>query len=140
MIVKTGRKAALNYLKEASVTQLKIGLFKNDWAEDNITTVLSDLEEADFVGYARKSGVSFPDVAINGDDDGETLSPILTWTAGELVEPATLYGIFVTVYDPVEEEEVLMWYDKFAATTTLVLEGEVVQKRIKFLDTNYAPE
>ena len=139
MLVNTGRIAALDYLLDIAVTSITIRLYQNDFAGGNAAATMASLTEADFAGYAAKDAVEFPAAAINGDGAGESLSDTLTWTNTAPSGSQTIYGIYATVFDPVSEEEVLFWYDRFAASITLAAAGQVVEKKVKFLDTNYAP-
>lgn len=140
MLVKTGRIASLGYIVYSAITDIKFHLNKNDVAADNANAVLADFTEADFDGYGEKTAVTFPTPTINTDGAAETLSPTLTWTAGGAISGAqTIYGIYATITPQTGGADVLLWYDRFAASITLVNPGELVEKKVKFLDTNYAP-
>lgn len=95
-------------------------LFQNNWTFDR-NTVLTDLVECDFDGYASQDPVwtaSFQ----NGVEDVAT-SPSLTFTAGAgLAGPQTVYGYYF-----LDEDGDLSWGETFAGgPVTIAVIGQTL--------------
>lgn len=69
-------------------------LFKNDYTPIN-TTVLGDLTEANFDGYASITLSGWGAAALNGDNKAQVDHAIQTWTKTAGATSNTVYGIFV---------------------------------------------
>ncbi len=69
-------------------------IFKNDYTPIN-TTVLADLTEANFDGYARITLDSWTSAFLNADNKAEVDETTRTFTVSGVSTPNTVYGAFV---------------------------------------------
>jgi hypothetical protein len=85
------------------------------------TTVLGDLTEATFAGYSQQS-ISFGTPSIDGSGRGQMVMNPITFTAGSISSPVSVYGVAIVDYD--SEGAVAMWVQRFdSAPITLSSEG-----------------
>jgi len=138
MVVEEGLNCILRFMLRDSVFGMEIGLFTNSIVIDE-TTVLSDLDEATFPGYARIPAVSivWPDPAINIDGESESDGPTMTWEATSAPgSPETIRGIFVRIVDNASVEALFVAYS-FPDPTVITLAGDEVQKKLNWFVDNY---
>lgn len=137
MVPHEGRLAALRLLlKIDELTNLRVRLAKTIAAGPDDELELSDFTECDFDGYAEKVNPVFDAPAINGTEDGESLSELLTWTAGAgLAAPQTIVGVYM-VYDFDVATDRLLWFARVSPTVTLANPAEVFERKIKFLSND----
>lgn len=84
----------LDFLVAEDLTDAPIGLFKND-ATLTEATVLADLTEADFVGYARGQCQNWTSAVYNAAGKGEITADLVTFECSSSGTPNTIYGFFV---------------------------------------------
>lgn len=138
MIVEEGLKAILRFLLRNEIIDAKIGLFTNALTPID-STVLADLTEATFPGYAQipTRDLTWPDPTINGDDAAETDGPTITFTADDDPgSPEDVHGLFVTIQDD-EDEPMLFLCAAFADAVTITEAGDQVQKKINWFCDDY---
>lgn len=132
MFPKIGRTKLIDFLLGVTGPGATFRLTKTDWAGLDQDVTLADLTEADFVGYAPLAGVAFPAAIVNGLGHGETLSPVLTWTAGALAGPQTIYAAYMTI--TVSGSVELIFYRRFGVPESVFNPGDVIQKKMNILD------
>lgn len=140
MVTNEGLLGLLRYLLRSSAIQTKIGLFANNYTPVP-ATVQADLTEATFAGYARidATSITWPDPAINGDDQGESDGPTITWTCTAAPgSPETIYGLFVLFTDESAAIRTLFAF-RFASPTVITLSGDLVSKKLNWFDANLVP-
>jgi len=126
MINRVAAATVADVLSLADATNREVGLFKNDFAPA-LSTVIGDLIEADFGGYARKNGG-----VAESDIDPGTLQRILRvpapvggWafkTTGLTNLPQTIYGFFLFGADTGE----LLGAFRFEDPITLTMIDQIV--------------
>jgi hypothetical protein len=112
MIVDEGEIAILGQLLRNPDIDAEIGLFTNI-ITIALDTVLGDLTEATFSGYARiaSSSLTWPGPTTNMDSEAESDGPLLTFEAdADPGSPIDVTGIFVTIKDDSDEEKLFMAY------------------------------
>lgn len=102
----TGKKLALDILLAAGRNP-KLKLFKNNVAVTD-ATVLGDLTEANFSGYAAKDLSAIAAASINGSDQGERHSNANNFVHSGGGTANTIYGWYIVI-------------DDLAATPALIL-------------------
>jgi len=112
-----------------------IRLSKTNPAVTEAEAVITDFTEADFEGYAAKDLSAFAAASLNGADQGQTDSSVLTWTRTSTGTAQTLYWLYIT-WDPLGEGDELLACHKFAASGTLVNADEEVNKQISLYCDN----
>lgn len=129
MIVDEGLINLLGNLLASFNAPATIRLFNN-----NVTvvagTVIGDLTEATFTGYAGKaiSSVAFPTPTINGSDQAESDGPTMTWTCTSTPgSPETIYGLYVTFTDQFSNPK-LLFAANFAAPEVITTSGDSINK------------
>lgn len=138
MIVEEGLKAILAFLLRDSGIDAEIGLFTDVLTETDVT-VLADLTEATFPGYARQQtrSLTWPNPTINGDNEAESDGPTITFEATSAPgSPEVITGIFVTIKDEVAAEALFLCYS-FPDPVTITAGGDQVQKKINWFCDNY---
>lgn len=138
MIVDEGEIAILSLLLRLSEIDAQIGLFTNIITITD-ETVLGDLTEATFSGYARipAGSVTWPGPTTNMDSEAESDGPTLTWEAdADPVSPVDVTGIFMSIMDDEAVERLFMAYS-FPDPITITNDGDQVQKKINWFCTNY---
>lgn len=140
MIVNEGLLALLRYLLRTADVDLEIRLFVNDFTPD-ADTELGDLSEAIFSGYAPKQtrDITWDDPTINGDEQGETLGPTVTFTADSgIAFPQDVYGLFITMKDETATTK-LLFAHRFGTMITVTNDGDNVVKKLNWFDANLVP-
>lgn len=138
MIVEQGLMAILRFLLRNPEIDAEIGLFTNALTPV-ADTVLGDLTEATFPGYARVQtrDLVWPDPTINVDTAAETDGPTITFEADDdPVAPEDIHGIFVTILDD-EAVENLFLCASFTDPITIAGNGDQVQKKINWFCDDY---
>jgi len=119
VLVNDGRKALAEYLTAQS-GNYKFGLYTNN-PGINAGTVMGDLTEATYSGYARQN-TTFSPVAINGDGKAEaTVSPV-TFTHNGGIVSQVINGWFV--YDTNKNK--LIWCQPLAAPRSMGASGDEI--------------
>lgn len=139
-VVNEGKIELLMHLTHENTPAFKVKLFTDDLTPDH-NTVIGDLTEPTFFGYGVTPlyTLGFPTPTINGDDEGETDGPTITWTAaGDPSSPDVIHGIFVTIQRP-SQPEFLFWAERFTDPITIALDGDQVQKKLNWFDDNLVP-
>jgi len=140
MIPDEGLKAAVHTLLKSTGLTVAIKLFKNDVTIDS-ATVLADLTEADFPGYASKltSDIVWLGPDIDGGGLGRMRSPELVWTASSAPgSPQTIYGIHIIVVDPGPSSR-LFFAEAFAEPIVITLSGDEVKRKVTLFDVEFIP-
>lgn len=138
MIVEQGLMSVLRFLLRDSAMNGEVGLFTNAITV-NDGTVFTDLTEATFPGYARQplTALVWPDPTINPDGEAESDGPTITWEATSAPgSPQDVTGIFVTIDDPDETENLFLCY-VFPDPVTITDAGDQVEKKINWFCDNY---
>lgn len=113
-------------------------LFKNDVTVDK-DTVLADLEESDFEGYAALDAVAEPDPTVNGSDEAQSLGDELQWPSdADTDPPQQAFGLYVT-FTGVDTTEKLFFAENFDAPVTFAFAGDVAKKKVNWYAKNFAP-
>jgi len=81
----------------ALLNNATLRLYSNNHVPANADTV-ADYTEATFPGYAGIALSAWSAAALNASNKAETVLPIQVFTAGVIVTPQDIYGIYVT-YD-----------------------------------------
>lgn len=131
MLPKVARISLLEYLLSDPGLNAKFRLVANNVVVADKDVTLADIIEATFVGYAALTGIVFPTPIIDFAEHGDTISPTLTWTAGAIVGPQTIYAMYITVTMGGLDE--LLWFRRFGIPTVLMNPGEQVQKKANML-------
>lgn len=137
MFVNQALKNILDFLGASTAVDLKYHLFMND---ETITaaTVLDDLDESDFTGYASIAAAEGAASIIAGPE-AESLGPELTWTCtADLVTAQQAFGIYCTMKDA-GGTRVLFAAFNFDAPVTIAFEDDVVKKKVNWYTKNFAP-
>lgn len=117
---------------------LKYRLFKNDIAVDK-NTVLADLTESTFEGYAPLDAVVEPDPTVNGSDEAQSLGDELQWPSdADTDPPEQAFGLYVT-YDIAGPVTKLFFVELFDAPVTYAFNGDVAKKKVNWYAKNFAP-
>jgi len=138
MVVEEGLKAILRFILRDSVVGTSIGLFTNliTIADD---TVLADLTEATFPGYAQVPAitVTWPDPAINVDGEAESDGPTIVWECTTSPgSPETIRGIFVQIVDNTATPALFSAY-VFPDPVVITIIGDEVAKKLNWFTDNY---
>lgn len=138
MISNEAEKRILHEILNNPDLDCQVRLFQNDPAGADADIVLTDLEEADFDGYAALDDVTWETVETNGDGDAETISEVLSWerTAGA-GGSQTVYGIYMT-FTSFDTNDRLLWFARFASPFTFGTVGTVLEKTINWKAKNVA--
>lgn len=139
MVPKEGRVVVAmlaTFLKWAS--RFRVRLAKAIGAGADQDLVLASFTECDFDGYAYIDNPLFPTPTINGDDRAETLSPLLTWTAGAGITSQTIKAVYVEM-ETMDASFYLLWFQRLSPSVTLAAPGEVFQRKIDILADNLVP-
>lgn len=94
VVPKAARVKQLTTLKTEIFDTGKLKLFQNN-VSPTVNTVVGDLDEADFTGYAEKTVTAYGAAFLDPSNNATILSPVETWTATvpNLV-PQTVYGVY----------------------------------------------
>jgi len=88
----------LDAITAAILENCTLRLYSNNHVPNNADDV-TDYTEASFPGYAGISLAGWSAAALNASNKAETELPIQVFTAGVIVTPEDIYGVYVT-YDP----------------------------------------
>ncbi len=115
--------------RQIAPDHLKVHLAKafTGTADEDMTT--ADLTECDFPGYAEIIDPAWDVPVINGSDQAEGKSSLLTWTAASIVTPQTIVAVYVCSW-LTGTFDYLMWIKKISPTVTLGTPGEVFQRYV----------
>jgi hypothetical protein len=124
IVVDTGKSYFGAQIVEASKVKLdanvKIHLFVNNYTIIE-TTVLANLTEASYGGYAAQTATGWTDGGIDGSDRDTWTGPALTFQATSSSGlPQTIYGMYATD----SGGTVLLWAENFSPTITLASSGD----------------
>lgn len=72
----------------------KVGLFKNDFVPEP-TTILADLVQADFVGYALSSVVVWGEIGVDVNGRAIVFAPSKEFSPTDATVPNTIFGYFL---------------------------------------------
>lgn len=133
-ITNTAKVSILQAILDGLGTPM-IRLSQNNPAVTEAAAVITDFTEADFAGYAAKDLSDFAAAALNGSDQGESDSDVLTWTRSSTGTAQTVYWLYIT-WDPLGTGDELLACHKFAASVTVVNSGEEVNKQINLYCDN----
>lgn len=136
MVSLEGRKLFLDIMRSHG---LKIHLAKTEVVGELAAIGLADMEEADFVGYSPITPAVFGDPEIDEDGVASIKTAILTWTAGAIVAPQTIRGVYVTTTNPANDgEPELLFFENITPTVTLASAGEEFKRIVRLKDTNFS--
>lgn len=139
MMPNEGKLTLLSQMVQQMSGYNTFRLAKSLPSPDPADLVLSDMDEADFDGYAAQNSIAFSNPILNGDNRGESESITITWTAGAGISGAqTIYGMYVTCNTIGVVERLWLWIP-FTATITLSAPGQQVQKKLKLFDNAFTP-
>ncbi len=125
------------FLRDVSVT-VKYHLYKNDVTPTE-ATVLADLTESDFTGYAGIGPIVEPSSIVDGAHQMISEGNTLTWTCtADLVTAQQAFGLYVTWVDDTSTTRLLR-ADRFTSPITIAFNGDQVQKKVDFYFKNYNP-
>ena len=97
MAVKVPFASSLTFLDSTIADQLEgafLSLYQNNYTPIG-GTVLADLVEADFPGYAPIELVGWPNAALNADFKASTQLPMQFFTCSGSATPNNIYGVYV---------------------------------------------
>lgn len=138
MYTHDGMKKLLNVMLNDADLGHKIHLFKNDYTPVN-TTLLADLTEADFTGYAAKDAVAESAPVINGNDEAYSTSGVLDFVSTADMNPVQrVYGVYVTFLDATATR-VLLTATRFDNWQTIALSGDKVRLTMDWFLQRYNP-
>jgi len=142
LLVNEGKLALINGIFRRSEFVPKLHLYKTlggGFTGDNSGVVLANLTEADFPGYAFVALDTFLATAptINGANEGEVDSPLVTWTRSSTGSPQTVLGLHITLL--IAGATKLVFMHHFATSITLDTAGQVVEKYVNIFDDNLIP-
>lgn len=132
-----GKLAAQNWILKKTETAAKILLWKDNALTPTRTTVIGDLTECDFGGYAELTNSVFGAPAINGDGNAESDTGVLTWTAAGLSGAQTAYGFAIKIKNTAGTY-VLFAVHKFAQPQTVTINGDIITFSLKDYFSNLA--
>lgn len=93
-----------------------------------------DMDECDFDGYGALTGAPWDVPVINGSEQAEGKSALMTWTAGSLVSSQTILAMYFTA-ELSDTTEVILWAKLLDPSVTLAVPGEVFQRYVNlFVD------
>lgn len=131
MWTKEGRIAVHQIVtRQRDVLNLTVRLAKAASGTADEDKVLSDLTECDFVGYAGIVNPAWDVPTINGSDQAEGKSSLLTWTAGS---PSFVTQTITHVYLEMSftgGSPKLLWVKALSPTATLGATGEEFKRYI----------
>lgn len=138
MYTHDGMKKLMNVVLNSADLGHKIHLFKNDYTPIN-TTLLADLTEADYPGYAAKDAVAESAPVINGDDESYSTSGVMDFVSDDDTDPVQrVYGVYVTFLD-ITDTRVLLAATRFDNWQTIALEGDKVRLTQDWFMQRYDP-
>ncbi len=141
MFTKSGRKIALEILLNSggySVTR-NWRLATNVPAGAPEDVVVGDFTECTFPGYAEITDPIFGTATLDGSDRGESVSPLLVWTAGAIVTPETAVAIYCFCNSPYGPLTGLLWWAQISPSVTVANPGESISRIVTFKDNNFVP-
>lgn len=127
---KEGRRLVINKLLNNGGTT-KVKLFKNNIVPD-ADTVLGDLTEADFDGYAELNPTGTA-ATINGSNQGEVEYDALTFTRASTGAAQTIYGYYLKAVDDFANPYLLL-VELFPAPVVVTNLGEAVVFNLRLFD------
>lgn len=142
LLVNEGKLALINAIFRRTDFTPKLRLYKTlggGFGGDNFAVALANLTEADFSGYAYVAVDTLyaTPPAINGVNEGEVDSPLVTWTRDTSGSPQTILGLYLTLN--IAGADKLIFMHHFPASITLVNAGEKVEKYVNIFDDNLIP-
>lgn len=141
VFLNQGKLAMLEALLLNNPTELiKIRLYKalgGGFTGDDPGVTGSNLTECDFPGYAPIGPGSFSGLTINGSNEGEMDSGLLTWTRTSTGTAQTVLGLFITIKIAGVDKPLFMHH--FASSITLDTVGQTVEKYVNLFDDNLVP-
>ena len=138
MIPKTGRRALLTCLFKYGFVPQLIGLVKADPTPPDIDLEFTDLTEATFAGYSRidLTSVTLPEPTIDGSNNGDIISPVLTWTSGTVTSTEVIYGMFA-VMALGSLGDYFWWFNRWTAPVTISMPGQEIKRKLNFKANNF---
>lgn len=85
----------LNNLITSLLDDCTLRLYSNNHVPAN-TDDVTDYTEATFPGYAAIPILSWPAASLDGSNKASTELAMQVWTAGVIITPQDIYGVFVT--------------------------------------------
>lgn len=140
MMANEGKLELLRMFLLNSSPALYVRLFLDDITPDE-DTVFADFTEPSFAGYAAipTTSITWPDPAINGDEEGESDGPTITWTkSADALPPQVVHGIWIS-FQRGGGSPVVFWADRFTDPITITDAGDEVQKKLNWFDQNLVP-
>ena len=128
----------LDFLLDSPDIEVTYHLFKNNVTIDE-DTVLADLTEADFDGYAALDAVNEPEPTINGSDEAQSLGEELEWVktgAPEAVQQ--IYGVYVTFQNEVPATKLFAAFN-LPAPVAIAVAGNNVKVKVDWYAKNFTP-
>lgn len=141
IFVNEGKKLLLDALRLGNALAIKIDLLKGATPAEAATVVWADVSALvmTFDGYAQKDMTGYSAATIDGAVEGETDSPLLTWTAGAGIAGAqTVSGIAVHAADAGAVQR-LIGYEKVAGGPSVVNPADTLKWYINLFDQNFTP-
>ena len=129
MLVNEGFVRLLKKILLDSDVNFAVRLFKAGPGAIALTTVIGDLTECDFPGYAAKTAIAFPTPTINGSNEAESDGPDLVWTRGAGAGSQQAKGIYATFEDDTGTTR-LLFAEFFTAPVTIDTAGQTVTRSI----------
>lgn len=138
MFVNVGLDALLTRILADPDVALTYHLFQND-ETIAVGTVLTDLDESDFEGYAPKDSVTEPDPTVNGSNEANSQGDELTWTkTGDPETVQQVYGVYVTI-EEMDTDPVLLAAWNLPAPVAIAVAGNLVKVTVDWYAKNYNP-
>lgn len=130
MWTKEGRLSTHEIMtKQKTFNHLKVRLAKALTGTADADKTLADITECDFPGYAEIADPAWDAPALNGSDQAEGKSTLLTWTAGTIVTPQTILAVYLVFVDTFAVEK-LLWIKQLSPTVTIGATGEVFERYV----------
>lgn len=133
----TGQLAELMTFLEDDSNVIVAHLAKNPIATDADVLTLADLVEADFPGYAPIPLANFDPQDYGDDTLGEALCGELNFEAGAIVQPQTVYAVYLTLKQGSAQED-LFWPVVLERPIEFINQGDVFPGLFRFqmIDTD----
>lgn len=113
-------------------------LYKNNYTP--VTgTLLGDLVESDFPGYAPLAAVVEPVATVDGSHEAVSLGNLLTWTCSLAPgTPQQAFGVYVTWVDNTSTVQLLR-ADELVTPVSIAFAGDQVNVKVDWYFQDYTP-
>ncbi len=131
VFTNTGKQSLLRILL-SSTLGAKVCLFSNNHTV-TLTTVLADLTECTFSGYANVTPGQASNV-INGSDQGEADANHIDFVCNSEISPQEVRGWYIFIFDPITSANVLWLAENFSPFYTVQHVDDTIPLDLTLLD------